>query len=558
MPKYAFKPSCCLSKKSKKLREKHKSICFIPQISITTNTTQESPRTDICDIISPNVNDTTVNNHAFSNNSNEKSSGISYGNLPEFEQNESSREFNINTIQSTNTPIIFQSQLASFIVSSGLSRNKTTDLLKLLKSVDNIECLKDLPSDSRTLLSTPVSGQVKISHIADGEYIHFGLVNGLIHIYKVNNELRQLSVFELWFNIDGLPIDKRGSSFWPILCGILTKRTVIPFIIGAYFGSKKPHDVHEYLSEFITELKDLIENGVIIENSTITIMVKGIIADAPARAFIKQIKGHTGYYGCEKCVEEGDYLSFSYRNKTSGNICFPNDTAELRTDESFVQRLNEEHHISISPLLSIPGLGLVSCIPLDYMHLCCLGIMKKILRFFIRGTRGGSCGSTRLSNDQIISVNSRMKTISKWLSTDFARYPTDLNNYNTFKATELRQILMYTGPYIFKNIVTIPVYNNFMTLHIAMRILGCSKTVFTQNYFAKALTKHFLKTFCIIYGRINASYNVHSIIHLPEDAKKYGVLDSFSSFPYENFLQHLKKIVRPGRSPLVQLYNRIN
>jgi len=86
-----------------------------------------------------------------------------------------------------------------------------------------------------------------------------------------------------------------------------------------------------------------------------------------------------------------------------------------------------------------------------------------------------------------------------------------------------------------------------------MRILSCKTTVYTQNEYAESL----VKTFCLIYGRGNVSYNVHSLIHLSKDAKKYGVLDNFSSFPYENYLQHLKKIVQPGRFPLTQLYNRI-
>lgn len=151
-----------------------------------------------------------------------------------------------------------------------------------------------------------------------------------------------------------------------------------------------------------------------------------------------------------------------------------------------------------------------------------------------------------------------MKVVAQWLSSDFARVPVDLNNVNTFKATELRQILFYTGPFIFKNVVSTPVYNNFLFLSVAMRILACPNTVHDQNDFASDLLKHFLKTFCIIYGRGNASYNVHSVIHLATDAKKYGVIDQFSSFPYENYLQHLKKIVKPGRFPLVQLYNRIS
>jgi len=116
-----------LIQKIKKTQGKAKSICIIPESSNITNTTQESPRTDICDIISSNVNVATVCHHSFSYNSNDNSTGIPSGNLPEFEQNESSLEFNIITIQRTNTPVIFQSQLASLIVTSGLSRNKTTD-----------------------------------------------------------------------------------------------------------------------------------------------------------------------------------------------------------------------------------------------------------------------------------------------------------------------------------------------------------------------------------------------------------------------------------------------
>ncbi|KAF0701825.1 Uncharacterized protein FWK35_00036370, partial [Aphis craccivora] len=75
--------------------------------------------------------------------------------------------------------------------------------------------------------------------------------------------------------------------------------------------------------------------------------------------------------------------------------------------------------------------------------------------------------------------------------------------------------------------------------------------------YADSLSKHFVKTFCLIYGRGNVSYNVHSLIHLSQDAKKYGVIDNFSSFPYEHYLQHIKKIVHSGQFPLTQLYNRI-
>ncbi|XP_008180430.1 uncharacterized protein LOC103308576 [Acyrthosiphon pisum] len=260
-------------------------------------------------------------------------------------------------------PLVFQSKLASFIISSRLPRSSATKLLKLLKSVDSLECLKSLPIDSRTLLSTPRSGLVDITNIGGGKYIHFGISHGLLHVLKNVASVQNLHVLELWFNIDGLPVDKKGKSFWPILCSFLFEfKLKNPFIVGAYFGKKKPYSVEEYLQPFVEELNHLLAHGLTVDGISLNIKINGIIADAPARAFIKQIKGHSGYFACEKCTEESDYLS--------GSISFPEGTAQLRTDESFVLRLNEEHHVGVSPLLEISGLGLVSCIPLDYMHLC--------------------------------------------------------------------------------------------------------------------------------------------------------------------------------------------
>lgn len=64
--------------------------------------------------------------------------------------------------------------------------------------------------------------------------------------------------------------------------------------------------------------------------------------------------------------------------------------------------------------------------------------------------------------------------------------------------------------------------------------------------------KYFIKTFIILCGKQNISHNNHNLTHICEDAVKFGVLQNFSSFPFENYLQKLKKIVRKGDKPLVQ------
>jgi len=67
--------------------------------------------------------------------------------------------------------------------------------------------------------------------------IHFDISAGLIYtLNTIIESINNSSTLELWFNVDGLPIDKRGKSFWPILCNFWVNNSIMkPFIVGAYF-----------------------------------------------------------------------------------------------------------------------------------------------------------------------------------------------------------------------------------------------------------------------------------------------------------------------------------
>lgn len=52
------------------------------------------------------------------------------------------------------------------------------------------------------------------------------------------------------------------------------------------------------------------------------------------------------------------------------------------------------------------------------------------------------------------------------------------------------------------------------------------------------------------------SYNVHNLIHLVNDVRKYGPLDNFSTFPFETKLGSIKSLLRTGNRPLEQVANR--
>ena len=78
------------------------------------------------------------------------------------------------------------------------------------------------------------------------------------------------------------------------------------------------------------------------------------------------------------------------------------------------------------------------------------------------------------------------------------------------------------------------------------------------NDFAKCLLESFVRNSEIIYGRAFVSYNVHSLVHIPDYVKVFGPIDSFSAFVFENYNGVLKRLLRKNDLPLQQIVKRIS
>lgn len=156
--------------------------------------------------------------------------------------------------------------------------------------------------------------------------------------------------------------------------------------------------------------------------------------------------------------------------------------------------------------------------------------------FWVKGKK-----DIRMKDDNIEMASDKLLEIKSYIPVEFTRLPRSLKEMDRFKATEFRQILLYTGPINFNNNLTKHQYLHFMSLHCSILILCSSELYIKYNDYANQLLVYFVKNFGNLYGFEFISHNIHNLIHLASDSKMHGPLDDFSSFRFENYLYQMKK-----------------
>lgn len=68
---------------------------------------------------------------------------------------------------------------------------------------------------------------------------------------------------------------------------ITDESSLDPFVVAVWFGDSKPSCVNEYLTKFVQELNGLAEHGMEINGFQLSVRIRSIIADTPARSFLK-------------------------------------------------------------------------------------------------------------------------------------------------------------------------------------------------------------------------------------------------------------------------------
>lgn len=457
----------------------------------------------------------------------------SYSHDNNYEETEDIAEDSIDTV------LPLKNSLQHWISSNNLTKKAVNELLQILKPH-----FPSLPCDFRTIMKTPRKSS--IIKLNNGEMHYFGLKQKLLSNIEQGGLTSTTRNILLQVNVDGLPLFKSSSvCFWPIL--VLSKDFVneSPFCVAIFCGTEKPDPIHAFLNDFIKEVKMLQTDGLLFQNEKYLIQIHFFITDAPARAYLRQTLGHTSKLGCEKCQIIGMYEDNRVIFDTNLNY------AE-KSDEDFFNLESHKYIKDKSPLLEL-SIGMVSQFPLDPMHLVFLGVVKRLfINYYLEGDK-----KIRLSQNQKKYIDELISSIRPYVSSDFTRKPRLLNEIKKWKATEFRLFLLYTGPIILYNSLDSPQYKHFLNLHAAIFILNDDTLI--ENYLdvAKDLLQNFVKESKMVLGKSFIVFNVHSLIHLIEDVKKYGNINNFSCFPFESYLYTIKRKIHCGSNPLQQIHRRI-
>ena len=211
--------------------------------------------------------------------------------------------------------------------------------------------------------------RVSVRELESGLFSYVGIKENLAFLLRrqTSVDTKELSL-DMKVNIDGLPLYNSSTTcIWPILVSFGNDKQ--PYPVALHLGKKKPV-LDSYLTDFINEVQELRNSGCFVNDVHVKLNRINFVCDAPARAHLQGILGHTAKKGCPYCDAEGQFVI--------DRIAFPSTVGNPRTDESYA-RQEENNQTKLSPLASI--VGLKTNFPIDELHCVCLGVFRKCVIF---------------------------------------------------------------------------------------------------------------------------------------------------------------------------------
>lgn len=163
----------------------------------------------------------------------------------------------------------------------------------------------------------------------------------------------------------------------------------------------------------------------------------------------------------------------------------------------------------------------------------------------------------RLGQGALRQISLSLDSFKEYIPREFARKCRNLSEVDRWKATEFRQFLLYSGIVAFKGNLSPEYYDHFLLFFIAIHCLASRTLWESHTDYAQNRLRSFLEKAKRLYGRDFFVYNVHALIHISDDVRRFGPLDSYSAFCFENYLGGLKQLLHKHALPLQQVIRRL-
>lgn len=144
-------------------------------------------------------------------------------------------------------------------------------------------------------------------------------------------------------------------------------------------------------------------------------------------------------------------------------------------------------------------------------------------------------------------------------ATEFRRASRGVNETSHWKSIEFRNFLLYFGPVVLKGILREDMYDHFLHLSCAIRIISCDTYVRSQKMkdAAQRMLIEYIETYKELYGEDSINNNVHDLCHVMQDIELFGSLRNISAYPFESTLFTIKNLLNGTNRPLAQVAKRI-
>jgi hypothetical protein len=414
--------------------------------------------------------------------------------------------------------------------------------LKSIVKIINRHLHQNLPVDPRTIMRTPRSVDI-IKLGTEDSYWHQGLRICLKNCFKYLEENISIS---LNINIDGLPLhNSTNRSAWPILFNVQEFPGIKPMAIGILIGESKPENGNQFLQHFVDEIAPILTNGIRINGHVVQVRIRAFICDSPARALVKGTANFNAKDGCQKCCVNGKY---SYDSNT---VVFTKLGQPRRTDQMFRENQYPTHVTRETPLTALPIDMIKDFVVADPLHLLELGVMKRLLIGWKTGNLGYNTKWNIQEKDKISQFLLQIK-----MPSEIHRDARSLKHFSNWKGLEFRNFLNYYGVVVLRKHLPDQYYKHFLKLFGAVIICSVKKHLRHLDV-ARVLFEGFITDYKRIYGPEFITSNVHNLEHIVDDVTRFGVLFSISTYPFENNLYSIKRLLKTGSHPLVQIVNRL-